>query len=222
MKAVTAEIMAEIDRAAQEEYGIPQAVLMENAGRAVAEAVIARHPRLEGLEIAVLCGKGNNGGDGFAAARCLAEKTTARLSVFCIDAENVRQGAARDNFKTMSALGIETKPLTEFIRNTFPGTPAIVIDAIFGTGFRGELPDVCGAAAEKVKEAAMALYAVDIPSGLDATTGEASEPCFSAALTVTFGLPKQGFYLQDGPSVCGEVAVANIGFPEELLARYAR
>lgn len=221
MKAVTAEIMAEIDRRAQDEYGITQARLMENAGLAVAEAVIARHPRLEDQKIEILCGKGNNGGDGFVVARYLAEMTAACLSVFCIDTGNVRKGAASDNLKAMSALGIEPKPITEFIRNTFSGDPTIVIDAIFGTGFRGELPDVCGEAAEKVKKSCGVLYAVDIPSGLDATTGEASDPCFSATLTVTFGLAKQGFYLKDGPAVCGEIVVADIGFPEELLTRYS-
>jgi NAD(P)H-hydrate epimerase len=219
MHAVTAEQMAEIDRRAQEEYGISQQVLMENAGRSVAELIIADSGDVAGERIAVFCGKGNNGGDGFVAARYLADAKPARLTVYVLDAEGIRPGAALDNFRAARDSGLDIRSLSGF--DYFSEGPfTIMIDAIFGTGFKGELGDEHKRIARDLKNAAVRSYAVDVPSGLNATTGKASKDCFKADKTITFGLPKRGFFMDDGPDVCGEVVVAAIGFPRELLEEY--
>jgi hydroxyethylthiazole kinase-like uncharacterized protein yjeF len=221
MKPVTAEQMAEIDRKAQEEYGIPQQVLMENAGRSVAEIIIGDSGDITGERIAILCGKGNNGGDGFVAARYLADAKPVRLTVYVSDAEGIRPGAALDNFRIIRDRGLDIRTLSGFnYSNEGPFTATV--DAIFGTGFKGELGDECRRVARGLKDAAVRLYAVDVPSGLNATTGKASKDCFRADKTITFGLPKQGFFMKDGPGVCGEVVVADIGFPRELIEEYGR
>ncbi len=220
MKPVTAEQMAEIDRRAREEYGISQHVLMENAGRSVAETIIADSDDVTRERIAVFCGKGNNGGDGFVAARYLADAKPARLTVYVPDVEGIRPGAAVDNFRAVRDRGLDIRSLIGFDYSK-EGPFTVMVDAIFGTGFKGELDGERKRIARALKNAAVRSYAVDLPSGLNATTGKASKDCFRADKTITFGLAKQGFFVEDGPGVCGEVVVADIGFPRELLEEYA-
>ncbi|MGD2279513.1 MAG: NAD(P)H-hydrate epimerase [Candidatus Omnitrophota bacterium] len=218
---VTAQDMSEIDRRAQEEYGIPQAVLMENAGRAVAEAILSETPSIKDEKIACFCGKGNNGGDGFVLARLLAKELPARLTVYVSGAEKMKEGAARDNFLAAKEMKIEIKPFKDFLSpGTGPDEYTISVDAIFGTGFKGELPEEYKALGKALNASSLKKYAVDIPSGLDSTTGIASEDCLRADKTITFGLSKQGFFLENGPKVCGEIIIRNVGFPEMLLNEY--
>jgi hydroxyethylthiazole kinase-like uncharacterized protein yjeF len=218
---VTAQEMAEIDKRSQEEYNIPQAVLMENAGQAVAEIVLSETLSIKDEKIACFCGKGNNGGDGYVLARLLAKELPARLTVYAPDAEEIKRGAAYDNFLAAKELDIEIRPLEDFLSPEIgPGEYTISVDAIFGTGFKGELPEKYRALGKVLNASSLRKYAVDIPSGLDSTTGVAAEGCLRADKTITFGLPKQGFYIEDGPIVCGEIIVKNVGFPEALLKEY--
>ena len=99
---------------------------------------------------------------------------------------------------------------------------AIMVDAVFGAGFRGEASGIYGDILKKMNLCGSDVFSVDIPSGLDATTGRACCGAIKARTTVTFGLAKEGFFINDGPSVCGHVVVKNIGFPEELLDEYRR
>jgi NAD(P)H-hydrate epimerase len=221
MKPISAEIMSEIDKKAQEDYGIAQIVLMENAGRSAADVVLADLHPLKNERIAIFCGKGNNGGDGFVVGRYLANESPAALTVYVTDIENIRQGAARDNFKIIRKMGIDIRLLEDFLRTGVRETDYTVgIDSIFGTGFRGELPAGHAALGRYLNDSGMKLYAIDVPSGLDATTGTASRDCVRVQKTITFGLPKQGFFAGDGPDVCGEIIAKNIGFPSALLEPY--
>ncbi|MFQ5952064.1 MAG: NAD(P)H-hydrate epimerase [Candidatus Omnitrophota bacterium] len=227
--------MAEIDRKAQEEYGIPQIDLMENAGRSVAEVILSENAPIKNEKIACFCGKGNNGGDGFVIARYLAKESPAHLTIYAADTENIKQGAALQNFRIISEMDIEVRRIEDFISDAeVVEGYSISIDALFGTGFKGELAEEYSRLGKMLNASKLRRYAVDIPSGLDSTTGVASENCLIADKTVTFGLPKQGFFLADGPRVCGEVVVSahhdgrhldvvvrNVGFPEELLREYA-
>jgi NAD(P)H-hydrate epimerase len=220
-KAVTAHQMAEIDRRAQDEFGISQDSLMENAGRRVAEAVISDSPSIKNERIVIVCGKGNNGGDGFVVARLLRQEVPERLTVFAVGAESRKEGAALHNFELAREAGIKILPIYKIL------TPeagledyTICIDALFGTGFKGELSEEYSRLGEALNSLACRRYAVDIPSGLDSTTGIAAKNCFKADKTITFGLPKKGFYLEDGPRVCGEIILKRIGFPETLLKEY--
>lgn len=220
--AVTAEQMSEIDRRAQQEYGISQSFLMENAGKAVAEE-IDKDLRLSSVvgrpssaKIAVLCGKGNNGGDGLVVARLLSEKG-AGIIVFMAD-DAPRAGAALENFRIAENMGLDIRPIRIFDPSVF----SIAVDAMFGTGFKGELPPDFAKAGVALNAASVKTYAVDLPSGLDATTGAAASATPKAFKTVTFGLPKAGFFVKDGPRVCGNIVVRDIGFPPELLREYSR
>ena len=221
MKPISAEIMAEIDRRAQEEFSIPQIVLMENAGRSVSEDIIKDLSSIKDKRIAVFCGKGNNGGDGFVIARYLADKTPGQLIVYVMDSENIRQGAALENFEKIRKMELDIRPMKNvFTEKGVIENMDIGVDSIFGTGFKGELPEDCAALGSKLNLLDIRVYAVDVPSGLDATTGVASKDCPRADRTITFGLPKQGFFQQDGPDVCGEIVVKDIGFPRPLLEPY--
>lgn len=220
-KGVTAQQMAEIDRRAQEEYGISQATLMENAGRSVAEVILSEDPSIENERIAIICGKGNNGGDGFVIARLLAEKSPERLTVYVSDQEHIKQGAASGNFQAVLDMGIEMFPLKDLIsEGKIAADYTIIVDALYGTGFKGEMPEEHSRIEAILNASNPKRYAVDIPSGLDSTTGEAAKNCFKADKTITFGLPKKGFFSGNGPEVCGEIVVKDIGFPPSLLEEY--
>ncbi|NQT33251.1 MAG: NAD(P)H-hydrate epimerase [Candidatus Omnitrophica bacterium] len=213
--------MSEIDKRAQEEYGIPQTVLMENAGRSTAEVIMDDFPSLRREKIACFCGKGNNGGDGFVAGRHLAGKDPERLTVYVMDPGDIKSSAALDNLKMIRKMDLDIRPMEDFLRPSGKETDfTIAVDSIFGTGFKGDLPEECAQASRILKTCKMRIYAIDVPSGLDATTGAASKDCFKASKTITFGLPKQGFYAGRGPDFCGEVVIRDIGFPEELLEEY--
>lgn len=220
MKPISADIMSEIDRKAQEDYGIGQIVLMENAGRSAADIIISDSDPFRNERVAVFCGKGNNGGDGFVVGRYLANASPARLTIYVSDAENIKPGAALDNFEIIRKIGLDIRPIRDFLEKEESADLTIGIDAIFGTGFRGELPEEYALIARQLNSSDARMYAIDVPSGLDATTGTASKDCFRARKTITFGLPKQGFYLGDGPDICGEVIVRDIGFPRALLEPY--
>jgi len=211
--------MLEIDRLAQEEFGVPQSVLMDNAGKCVADSVLRDSENIKNEHIAVLCGKGNNGGDGFVSARYLIEMGAGSVTVF-LASRDIKPGAALQNFKLLSEITACVQDIDCFWRR--PAEITVLIDAVFGVGFKGSIPR----SLQDVFLAANALtnikkYAVDIPSGLDADTGMADKYCFMAGKTVTFGLAKSGFYLNHGPRVSGAITVADIGFPKELLDRYA-
>ncbi|MFH1665579.1 MAG: NAD(P)H-hydrate epimerase [Candidatus Omnitrophota bacterium] len=220
MKPVTAAIMAEIDRRAQEDYGIAPEVLMENAGRSAAEVILSDIESLKYEKIVVFCGKGNNGGDGFVIARYLADEAPAGLKVAVTDMDNVKKGPAYDNFVVIRKMGLDICPMKDIFKNGSLGDITVGIDSVFGTGFSGELPVECAGVFNILNNSRIRLYAVDVPSGLDATTGEAAKGCLKAWKTITFGLPKLGFLTGEGPRVCGEVVVKNIGFPLELLKAY--
>jgi len=217
-KGVTAFEMSEIDRKAQEDYGISQSALMENAGKSVAEAVAEDFTSLEKERIAIFAGKGNNGGDGFVAARYLSERSPCRLVVYTACMNKMKPGAAYKNFIAAKKMGLDIRPLKNFLDSEDDHINfTIGIDALFGTGFKGDLPEECEILGKKLNSRDIKIYAVDIPSGLDATSGEAGENVPKANKTIIFGLPKQGFFLKAGPSLCGKIIIKDIGFPKKLL-----
>ena len=221
IKSVTTKIMSEIDRKAQDEYGIPAAVLMESAGTVVAEHIISDLSSLKGKKIAIFCGKGNNGGDGFVIARHMEEKHPGSSVVFLIGEAKGYGTCAHDNYDIAKEVGVTMRPLTDFLSaETCREEFSAVVDSIFGTGFHGELPLEVSKLGKIINELKIPCYAVDVPSGLDSTTGEGAPNCIKATQTITFGFPKTGFFEKDGPTVCGEIVVRNIGFPEELLDKY--
>ena len=220
MKAVDAATMREIDLKARDIFGIPEILLMESAGRETAETVGGMLRAKEG-KIAFFCGKGNNGGDGFVAARyCFDQKMP--IVVFFIGQKESLKDSARVNFEILSRLGCQIHETTEeenlkkLVQKT--GPLALSVDALLGIGLAGEVKTPYSMAIQAVNRLDCPVLAVDIPSGLCATTGKILGCCVKADRTVTFGLPKKGFYIGEGPSVTGKVIVKNIGYPEVLLS----
>lgn len=221
MSGVSAEKMSEIDRRAQEDYGIPEDVLMENAGSAVCEAIVSEHPYIPKEKIVVFCGKGNNGGDGFVIARLLQAKEPSEILVVIPEVGAVKTGASEQNFKLLQGAHIKILTYNDFFKVQFEKAFfSIIIDAIFGTGFKGQITGSYAEIVRWINSSDGTVYSVDIPSGLNATTGEAFSPYVQANKTISFGLPKTGFFLNKGPACCGDITVSNIGFPKELLDQY--
>jgi len=220
MKLTTAAEMRAIDRDAVTQYGMPSLLLMENAGRAVAacalEACAGR-----GRRVLVLCGKGNNGGDGFVAARHLWNHG---LHVTCVLAGQPGDlhGDAQTNFDLATRLGVRIVAFEEWgeALDCLLREADVVIDALLGTGFQGEPRGSVSAAIQALAGSKRAcVIAVDVPSGLDADTGRLASLHVRADHTVTFGLPKIGLATYPGRGAAGELLVANISLPRPLLER---
>lgn len=219
MKVVTSDEMREIDRKAIEEAGIPGIVLMENAGRAVADAVKRLLEGMAGRRVCVFAGKGNNGGDGFVAARHLVN-SQVRVKVFLLGKRDEVRGDARTNLDVLGHMGVDAEeigPEDVHRARVAVSVSDVVVDAIFGTGFQGEINGYLGQVIDAINESGRPVVAVDVPSGLDASTGRVSTACVRAGYTVTFGLPKAGLLLYPGAAYAGELIVADIGIPRAYL-----
>jgi hydroxyethylthiazole kinase-like uncharacterized protein yjeF len=192
----------EVDSLAQERFGISVDWLMEAAGWQVAR--FCTEPTV------VVCGVGNNAGDGIAAARHLHR--WGRLAGVCCVNPGRLQGAAAHELRALKRIGVAVS--TEL---RLQGAGAVV-DAIFGTGLSRPPETVFAKWIEAINESRLRVIAVDVPSGLDADSGVAYAPCVRAHATVTLGLPKPGLVAADGPQVAGEVWVADIGVPFEAYA----
>jgi NAD(P)H-hydrate epimerase len=199
---LTSAQVREVDRLASERYRIPVDWLMEAAGWQ-----IARHCR---GQVVVVCGRGNNGGDGLAAARHLHR--WGRLGgVACLEPDRLSELAAREA-AALRALGVEVSSELDFTG------AQLVLDALLGTGLSRPPQGQVAAWIEAVNDSGLRVVSVDVPSGLDSDTGQAEGACVRAAITVTLGLPKAGLLIGDGPAYAGDVWVADIGVPFQAYA----
>jgi NAD(P)H-hydrate epimerase len=205
---------AELDRAARER-GIPAASLMENAGREVASAAARLAGGSYGRRAVVVCGRGNNGGDGFVAARYLASWGMGVAVLLLEPGADVREPAVA-NLRRLSGTRVRVRPWSRAAAAHELARADVAIDAIFGTGFRGA-PEGDHAEAIRALEAGPSVVAVDVPSGVDGATGEVAGAAVRADLTVTFGAAKAGVVLLPGATLAGVVEVADIGFPPDLV-----
>ncbi|MHB9112176.1 MAG: NAD(P)H-hydrate dehydratase [Thermoleophilia bacterium] len=216
----TARQMRRTDAAAIKGVGIPGAVLMERAGMAVAEHLLEHF--CEHHCFVVLAGKGNNGGDGFVAARHLWE-SRAEVQVFAAAPAKEYRGDSLVNLRILGKLGIEVihSPSAAALKRTL-STDCIIVDAVFGTGFagepRGKAAELIKAAARSVSTNGTPVVAVDIASGVNASTGEAARTSLPADTTVTFHAPKVGHFVAPGSYLAGDIILADIGIPQELSA----
>jgi NAD(P)H-hydrate epimerase len=222
---MSAEAMTGADRRAQA-LGVPGGRLMEHAGAAVAaaaRAVAQDQGRLAAGPFLVLCGPGNNGGDGLVAARRLARTGLPVIAVL-VSADN--RPATPDAAKNWDRLAGE--PTATRIHAAVPREVAIlaqgiekasvVVDALLGTGVQGLLREPIRSAVElirRAREAGVPVVAVDTPTAVDLTSGEPSDPAVRADLTVTFHRPKTGLLTKRGAALAGRVLVAPIGIPPE-------
>jgi hydroxyethylthiazole kinase-like uncharacterized protein yjeF len=229
VKALTAAQMREADRLTTERYAIPGLQLMENAGAAISEFLHAKFPALAKRKIIVLCGKGNNGGDGFVAARLLKESGCVP-EVFLFANPGAVEGDAAANLKRwQQGLGelhvVTSLSEWESARSVLAGAD-VIVDALLGTGLRGPVEGLLGAVIEDVnaargkidgKNGKMLIVAVDMPSGLASDAQDLGGPVLAADVTVTFTAPKLGQLVLSRSSTCGKLAVRGIGTPPELL-----
>ncbi|HVG58932.1 MAG TPA: NAD(P)H-hydrate dehydratase [Hyalangium sp.] len=205
---LTAAQMREAEHAAQTLFGMPSALLMENAGRALAET--ARSLVAPGGRFLVFCGPGNNGGDGLVAARFLQE-SGERVSVTLVGDKGKLTPDAQRNLQALEAYGISAQPLDSLSR---PRAGDVVVDAIFGTGLSRAPEGVFAEAIFRIyrwRKVGVKVVAADMPSGLQSDTGETFLPYVEADVTVSFGCLKRGQVLEPGASLCGELRRVDIG-----------
>lgn len=222
VEALPAAAIREIDRRAAAEYGLPGLCLMENAGVGATAVAAALLRECGGGQIVVLAGPGNNGGDAFVVARGLLERG-APVRVLLTGNEPAAGSAAGVNLGILRDGGAtaEVCPGADALAEIFAGA-ALIVDGIFGTGLSRAPAGTAAAAIAAVNRSGRPVLALDLPSGLDADTGVALGECVSARRTVTFAVPKLGCFRAAGPKCCGELLVADIGCPEELIASARR
>ena len=213
MKIVTAEQMRAIDRKAIEEAGIPGLTLMENAGRAVAEAACRMTQAFPDRPIAIICGRGNNGGDGLVAARHLAAMGRQPQVYLAGRADDVT-GDAKANLDRLAEAGLTAVEIEDTGRVSRACRQAgLIIDALLGTGLSGPVTGLPEKLIEAINDCGRPVLAVDLPSGLNADTGNPMTLAVLADATITLGLPKLGLYLHPGVDYAGRVTIADIGLP---------
>lgn len=216
MRIVTASEMRQLESTTFHEFLIDEEILMERAGISVVEAMWNELGDLRSKNFVVLCGPGNNGGDGFVIARDLLN-TTEAVRVVILD--EPRSGTARKNFERYVKQGGVVLKFDEldpkFVSNIISSAD-VVVDAIFGTGLNKPITDERYASViEMINFYSRYVVSVDVPSGVEADTGKVLEHAVRADMTVTFGFPKPGHFLYPGRELTGKLKVANIGIPQQ-------
>ena len=213
-RALTAARMRAADQAAESRFGMPSPLLMENAGRELAK--VARELGAPGGRYVVVCGPGNNGGDGLVAARFLLSEGLRVTLVLVGDKAKLTPESKR-NLHALAPYGIQPQPLGAVSE---PRAGDVVVDALFGTGLTRAPTGEFAEAIEHLlrwRAGGAKVVAADMPSGLHTDTGEPFTPCVEADITVTFGFLKQGQLQEPGATRCGELRCVDIGIPSEAV-----
>ncbi|MBS1911668.1 MAG: NAD(P)H-hydrate dehydratase [Bacteroidetes bacterium] len=215
---LTSEQMRAADRAAIEEHGIPGLVLMENASRGACDVLASLLDGLEGRELLVLCGRGNNGGDGLALARHAAIAGAEVRCILLAEPEELSGDAAAQLRMLQGFEGVEISGWAGAQNGTQNAAQAYdaVIDAVLGTGARGELSGSYAGAIAWCNALGGLKYALDVPTGVDADTGHAGTVAFAADATATMAALKPGLLLGPGAQLSGDLYVVSIGSPPAL------
>src|SRR6187397_1975934 len=221
MRVLNAAQMREADRRTVEEIGIPSLVLMENAGRQVVAAIEAVHSDLLERRVAVLCGRGNNGGDGFVVARTLVQRGVD-VSVFLIGRVAEVRGDARINLDILGRLGVTVVEIADSqaweLHFSEIGGCALIVDAIFGTGLNAPLSGLLVTVVADVNGCGIPVVAIDLPSGLSADSHEPIGDSIDAGMTVTLAAPKLSLVLPPAETRAGDIVIADIGIPSDVIA----
>jgi NAD(P)H-hydrate epimerase len=220
MRILNAAQMREADRFTIEEIGIPSLVLMENAGRQVVAAMEASYEaRLNG-RVAVLCGHGNNGGDGFVVARTLMQRGID-TSVFVIGPLTQVRGDAKTNLDILGRLGVTVVEIGDEqsweLHFSEISQCTLIVDAIFGTGLKSALGGMMETIVADVNASSIPIVSIDLPSGLSADTPHVIGDCIDASMTVTLAAPKLPLVLPPGEEHAGDVVIADIGIPHDVI-----
>jgi hydroxyethylthiazole kinase-like uncharacterized protein yjeF len=220
MRVLNSAQMREADRRTIDDIGIPSLVLMENAGRQAVAAVEAMYSDLSERHVAVLCGRGNNGGDGFVVARTLVQRGV-EVSVFLMGRVAEVRGDARINLEILGRLGLTVVEVADSeaweLHFSEVSDCTLIVDAIFGTGLNAPVSGLIESVIADVNASGIPVVAIDLPSGLSADSPEPIGPSIEAGLTVTLAAPKLPLVLPPGETHAGDIVIADIGIPSEVL-----
>ncbi|MDP2318840.1 MAG: NAD(P)H-hydrate dehydratase [Acidobacteriota bacterium] len=220
MRILNADQMREADRRTIQDIGIASLVLMENAGRQVVAAVESLYPDLAERQVAIVCGKGNNGGDGFVVARTLMQRGVD-VSVFVIGKVAEIKGDARINLEILGRIGQTVVEVADETAWELHGTEItshdLIIDAMFGTGLSAPLTGFYETVVADINEGRVPIVSIDMPSGMSADTCDLIGDAIDATVTVTLGAPKLPLVLPPAESKSGEVVIADIGIPADVF-----
>ena len=220
MRILNAEQMREADRRTIQDIGIASLVLMENAGRQVVAAIESLYPDLAERRIAIVCGKGNNGGDGFVVARTLQQRGFD-VSVFVIGRHTEVKADARINLEILGRIGQTVVEVADETAWELHGAEIaghdLIIDALFGTGLSAPLTGFYETVVADINEAGVPIVSIDIPSGMSADTCDLIGDSIEATVTVTLAAPKLPLVLPPAEMKAGEVVIADIGIPSDVI-----
>lgn len=211
MIILTSEEMRFADKTAIEEYGYPPVLLMEYAALGAAKIIASEYP--EARKILILCGKGNNGGDGLALARILKNKGL-EPEIFLLFGEDRLSELASLNLSILRKTSSASVFTSDYWSKDIFKKTDLIVDAIFGVGFSGTIAPEISEIIESVNNSKKPVLSIDIPSGLNADTGKVSGVCVKADKTAAIGFPKRGFFLYPGFELTGDLFVVDIGLPE--------
>jgi len=215
MKVASVSEMREMDRAAVQQYGIPEEILMENAGHG-AYTVLCKEFGDSGKKFVVLCGPGNNGGDGFVVARKI-HADGGNVNVLILGKKDKYHGAAGKNLDILRRMPVEIRTAASVEEIDRTGASAdVLVDAVFGTGLSREVEGIYKEAIPWINASGKRVLSLDIPSGINGDTGRIMGVAVKADYTVTFGLPKAGNLLYPGFAHCGKLYLTHISFPPAL------
>jgi NAD(P)H-hydrate epimerase len=221
MRVLNTKQMREADRRTIEDLGLPAMVLMENAGRQVVSTLESHFEGLDAMSVAVLCGRGNNGGDGFVVARTLLERSMD-VGVYLVGQAGDLKGDARTNLDILRNLGVDVVEIRDAAAWELHGTDVIgsdlIVDALFGTGLHGALSGLTETIIADLNSSTRPVVSIDLPSGLSADTADVPGPAVHASVTVTLGAPKLPLVLQPAEALAGHLVVADIGIPRAVIS----
>ena len=225
MRLVYGNEMQELDRYTIEEFGIPGLILMENAGRGVTEIILEKFAPEAANGVIIVCGPGNNGGDGFVIARHLAQRGYP-VQIFSLAPEEKFRGDALVNLKIVQKMSLPLKYILQEHHvselESALKSAGLVIDAIFGTGLAREVTGRFAKAIDFINQAERPVVSVDIPSGLSAQTGKPLGIAVRATLTATMALPKVGQVIYPGREYVGELHIVDISMPWSVILEKSR
>ncbi len=220
MRILNAAQMREADRCTIDEVGIPSLVLMENAGRQVVAAIEAAYESELDERIGILCGKGNNGGDGFVVARTLIQRGVD-TTVFVIGTVADVRGDARTNLDILGHLGVTVVEIADEqtweLHFSEISQCSLLVDAMFGTGLTSALGGMMETVVADINASGIPVVSIDLPSGMSADTPHLVGDCIEASMTVTLAAPKLPLVLPPGEPHAGDVVIADIGIPPDVL-----
>ena len=220
MRVLNTQQMREADRRTIDEIGIPSIVLMENAGRQAVAAMEAAFEDLPTTHVGVVCGRGNNGGDGFVVARTLVQRGV-ETSVFLLGSVANVRGDARTNLEVLGRIGLTVVEITNAqeweLHFSEISQCELIVDAILGTGFHGQLSGLLETVVADLNGLGVPIVAIDLPTGVSADTPEVEGEAIEASMTVTLGAPKIPLVLPPADSHSGDLVIADIGIPIPVL-----